>query len=155
MCLSHLVMSNSWRPLALLSMEFCMQEYCSGLPCPFPGIFQTQGSNTSILHWKWILYHLSHPSQSPQVQILGRELRLLIIPLLTAALSRSIQKDIQVSTTDFINFTEFVRVNLNQRSSGRLPMGVPHFDNALMCPVLTRQPGLFCVLKYNATSSLN
>ena len=40
---------------APLSMECSRQEYWSGLPCPPPGIFPTQGSNPSLLclsHWQ-------------------------------------------------------------------------------------------------------
>ena len=35
---------------ALLSMEFSRQEYWSGLPCPSPRIFPTQGLNLGLLH---------------------------------------------------------------------------------------------------------
>ena len=48
---------------ALLSMGFSRQEYWSGLPCPPPGIFPTQRSNTcllSLLHCRQILYALDH-----------------------------------------------------------------------------------------------
>ena len=47
---------------APLSMGFSRQEYWSGLPCPPPGIFPTQGSSLPLLHLlhhKWILYHLA------------------------------------------------------------------------------------------------
>ena len=37
---------------APLSMGFSRQEYWSGLPCPPPGIFPTQGSNPRLLHWQ-------------------------------------------------------------------------------------------------------
>ena len=37
---------------APLSMGFSRQEYWSGLPCPSPGIFPTQGSNLWLLHWQ-------------------------------------------------------------------------------------------------------
>ena len=36
-----------------------LQEYWSGLPCPPPGIFPTQGSNLcllQLLHCSWVLY---------------------------------------------------------------------------------------------------
>ena len=36
------------------------QEYWSGLPCPPPGVFLTQGSNPGLLHCRQTLYHLSH-----------------------------------------------------------------------------------------------
>ncbi|XDC53416.1 hypothetical protein R6Z07M_004598 [Ovis aries] len=39
---------------APLSMGFSRQEYWSGLPIPSPGIFPTQGWNSSLLHWKYI-----------------------------------------------------------------------------------------------------
>ena len=38
-----------------LSMGFSRQKYWSGLPCPPPGIFPTQGSNSCLLcllHWQ-------------------------------------------------------------------------------------------------------
>ena len=35
---------------APLSMGFSRQEYWSGLPFPFTGIFLTQGSNLGLLH---------------------------------------------------------------------------------------------------------
>jgi len=47
---------------APLSMGFSRQEYWSGLPCPPPRIFPTQGSSLPLLrllHHKWILYHLA------------------------------------------------------------------------------------------------
>ena len=43
-----------------LSMRFSRQEYWSGLPCPPPGIFPTQGSNLGLLHCRHILYYLSY-----------------------------------------------------------------------------------------------
>ena len=39
----------------LLSMEFSRQEYWSGLPCPFQGMFPTQGLNPGLLNCRWIL----------------------------------------------------------------------------------------------------
>ena len=36
------------------------QEYWSGLPCPPPGIFPTQGWKLGLPHCRRILYHLSH-----------------------------------------------------------------------------------------------
>ena len=39
---------------------FSRQECWSGLPCPPPGDFPTQRSNSGLLHCKQILYHLSH-----------------------------------------------------------------------------------------------
>ena len=39
---------------------FSRQENESGLPCPPPGIFPTQGADPGILHCRQILCHLSH-----------------------------------------------------------------------------------------------
>ncbi|CAI9152781.1 unnamed protein product [Rangifer tarandus platyrhynchus] len=43
---------NPWTAAhqAPLSMGFSRQEYWSGLPCPIPGDFQTQGLNPCLLH---------------------------------------------------------------------------------------------------------
>ena len=41
------------------SVEFCRQEYWSGLPFPSPGIFPTQGSNRGLPHCRQTLYCLS------------------------------------------------------------------------------------------------
>ena len=55
---SHSVMSNSFTSpwtvacQAPLSMGFSRQEYWSGLPFPFQGIFLNQGSNPHLLHWQ-------------------------------------------------------------------------------------------------------
>ena len=38
-----------------LSMGFFKHEYWNGLPFPSPGL--TQGSNSCLLHGRWILYH--------------------------------------------------------------------------------------------------
>ena len=51
---------------APLSMGFYRQEYWSGLPCPSPEIFPTQGSNPGLPHCGQILYHLSH-HRSPRL----------------------------------------------------------------------------------------
>ena len=60
-------MSNILRPHGLyvarqapLSMGFSRPEYWSGLPCPPPGIFSSQGLNPGLLHCRQILYCLSH-----------------------------------------------------------------------------------------------
>ena len=45
-----------------LSMEFCMQEYCSGLPCPSPGDLLNPG----IKHQYPALQVNSLPSEPPQ-----------------------------------------------------------------------------------------
>ena len=51
---------------APLSMEFSRQEYWSGLPVLLQQIFPTQGSNLDLLHFRQILYCLSHKG-SPYV----------------------------------------------------------------------------------------
>ena len=64
--LSLSVVSDSLRPHGLWSSRILCPwglfrlEYWSGLPCPPPGIFPTQGSNPGLLHCRQILYHLSH-----------------------------------------------------------------------------------------------
>ena len=45
---------------APLSMEFSRQEYSSGSPFPSPEDLPDSWSNLGLLHWKLILYHLSH-----------------------------------------------------------------------------------------------
>ena len=52
---------SSWGPWG-----FTRQEYWSGLPCPPPGTFPTQGSNTGLLYCRRILYCLSHQG-SPRI----------------------------------------------------------------------------------------
>ena len=47
-------------PKAPLSMEFSRQEYWSGLPFPFQGIFLTQGLKPGILDYRQFLYPLNH-----------------------------------------------------------------------------------------------
>ena len=49
-------------------MGFSRQEYWSGLPCPPPGDFPTQGSNLCFLHCRWILYQLTYQG-SPSIPI--------------------------------------------------------------------------------------
>ena len=41
---------------APLFMRFPRQEYWSGLPFPSLGTFLTEGSNSHLLHHRWILY---------------------------------------------------------------------------------------------------
>ena len=51
---SCLTLCNPWTIAhkALLSMEFSRQEYWSGCHFLLQGIFPTQGSNPSLLHWQ-------------------------------------------------------------------------------------------------------
>ena len=53
------------------SMEFSRQEYWSGLPFPFPGIFPTQGSNLGLLHCRQMLYRLSHQPDTKECILHG------------------------------------------------------------------------------------
>ena len=48
------------KPVRTSPMEFFRQEYLSGCHFLLQGIFPTQGLNMGLLHWKQILYHLSH-----------------------------------------------------------------------------------------------
>ena len=64
--LSRSVVSDSLRPHGLWPIRllypsgFSRQEYWSGLPCPPPEIFPTQGWNPDVPHCRRILYSLSH-----------------------------------------------------------------------------------------------
>ena len=49
-------------------MGFSRQGYWSVLPFLSPGVFPTQGSNSGFLHFRQILYHLSHQG-SPSLNI--------------------------------------------------------------------------------------
>ena len=50
MCLSVTLWTVAYQ--APLSIGFSRQGYWSELPFPTPGIFPTQGSNVSLLHWQ-------------------------------------------------------------------------------------------------------
>ena len=55
-------------PRTVQSMEFSRPEYWSREYRSLPqGIFPTQGSNSGLLHYRWILYQLSHQG-SPSTQ---------------------------------------------------------------------------------------
>ena len=62
----HTVMPDSLRPLGLepssLLRPWDFPGKNTGVGCHFllQGIFPTQGLNTGLLHWRQILYHLSH-----------------------------------------------------------------------------------------------
>ena len=63
--MSDSLQPHGLRPAKLLCLwGFSRPEYWSGLPCPPPGIFPIQGSYPSLLHCRWILYHLSHQVSS-------------------------------------------------------------------------------------------
>ena len=78
---SHSVMSASLRPHGLQSAR-CLCSWISpgkktGMGSHFllQGIFPTQGSNPSLLHCRWTLYHLSHQgSQCASHQIFSEYL---------------------------------------------------------------------------------
>ena len=55
------------------SVGFSRQEYCSGLPFPFPGYLPNLGSDPRLLHCRQILYHLSHQGEPPYCIIVGPE----------------------------------------------------------------------------------
>ena len=55
------VASNTLRPGTLQA-----RTLWSGWPFPSPGIFQTQGLNPGLLHYRWILYQLSYQG-SPRI----------------------------------------------------------------------------------------
>ena len=63
-------------PPGSLSVGFPRQEYWSGLPWLFQGIFPTQWLNPYLLHCRRILYHLSH--QGTWFLILARRLSVLL-----------------------------------------------------------------------------
>ena len=64
--LSHSVVPNSlWPPWAVtyqasLSMGMLQASILKLVACPPPGDHLTSGSNWGLLHWRQILYHLSH-----------------------------------------------------------------------------------------------
>ena len=56
-----LTLCNPWTHPALLCIGFQRQEYWSGLPFSSSrGVFQTQGSNPSLLHWQACSLSLNH-----------------------------------------------------------------------------------------------
>ena len=50
---------------APLSMGFSRQEYLSGLSFPSPGDLPDPGIKLGLLHWRQMLYHLSHLGNQP------------------------------------------------------------------------------------------
>ena len=50
---------------APLSMGFSRQEYWSGLSFPSPGDLPDPGIKLGLLHWRQMLYHLSHLGNQP------------------------------------------------------------------------------------------
>ena len=74
--LSYLVMSDSlwphglWPTRLLCPWGFSRQEYWGRLPSLLQGIFPAKGSNPGLLHYRQILYCLSH-----QASINSKDLR--------------------------------------------------------------------------------
>ena len=80
LCLVAQLCPTLCHPRLLCPWGFSRQEYWSGLPCPPPGVFQTQRYNPGLLqglfptqrsnpglpHCRWIIYHLSHQG-SPRI----------------------------------------------------------------------------------------
>ena len=62
-----------------LPAEFSRQEYWSGLPFLLQGIFPNQGLNLSLLHFRQILYYLSHQGNSIYIKSLYRYLKNSVI----------------------------------------------------------------------------
>ena len=54
-------------------MGFSRQEYCSGLPFPFPGYLANMGSNPRLLPCRQILSHLSHQGDPRYCIMVGPE----------------------------------------------------------------------------------
>ena len=54
---------------APLSMGFSRQEYWSGLPFPFQGIFPTQDLNPGLPHCRQMLYRLNYGGSTVNVRI--------------------------------------------------------------------------------------
>ena len=64
--------SHGLQPTRLLCpCGFSRQEYQSGLLCPPPGIFPTQGRSPGLLHCRWILHHLSHQESPDMTRMLN------------------------------------------------------------------------------------
>ena len=66
---SHKVISDPSDPMDCSSPGSSVhgifqQEYWSGLPFPSTGHLLTQGSNSGLLHWRQILYRLSHQERA-------------------------------------------------------------------------------------------
>ena len=61
-----------------LSIRFSRQGYWSGLPCLIQGIFPTEGSNRSLLHWQADSLPLVPPTSIPRAQILVSKYEFLV-----------------------------------------------------------------------------
>ena len=58
-------------------MEFPGKSTGVGWHFLLQGIFQTQGSNPHLLHWRWILYSLSHGGSPTSHATMGNYLNFL------------------------------------------------------------------------------
>ena len=52
-------------------MEIFQARIWSGLPCPPPGIFPTQGLNPDLPHCRQVIYQLSHQGRSEILEWVG------------------------------------------------------------------------------------
>ena len=66
-------------------MGFSRQEYWSGLSFPSPGIFPTQGSKPSLLHWQVGSLSLSHQG-SPYITYLEITMKIALLSYPTGSL---------------------------------------------------------------------
>ena len=62
-------------PWTVACQGFSRQEYWSGLPFPSQGIFPTQGSNMGLLHYRQILYQMSHQERSAAAAAAAKSLQ--------------------------------------------------------------------------------
>ena len=74
----------------------------TGVGCHFllQGIFPTQWSNLHLLHWQWILYHLSHQENSPSYEC--------VTYFTPEGLRRNILSIVEISKPRFCGFCWFV-----------------------------------------------
>ena len=69
---------------APLSTGFSRQEYWSGLPCPLPEIFPTQGSNPHLLHWEAGSFPLAPPGK-PLLKYTDTEIGSLLLKVMSTS----------------------------------------------------------------------
>ena len=60
----YILLPKNWCNLAPLTWNFPSKNIGVGCHFLFQGIFPSQGSNPGLLHWRQILYHLSHQRSS-------------------------------------------------------------------------------------------
>ena len=87
LCESHSVVSNSLQPHGLYSPWNCPgQNTGVGSLSLLQGIFPTQGLNSGLPHYRWILYQLSHMG-SQFCDFLSRTIYLLTGAMLTPSIT--------------------------------------------------------------------